>query len=75
MMKKHTRTLKKGALAFSLLDNHHIEEVHYQNIQINQFRGNEVFGSISDIFLRFRKENQAYSLFDYDTGESMLKRA
>jgi cellobiose phosphorylase len=65
MMKKHTRTLKKGALAFSLLDNHHIEEVHYHNIQINQFRGNEIFGSISDIFLRFRKENQAYSLFDY----------
>ena len=65
MMNKHTRMLKKGALTFSLLDNHHIEEVNFQNLQINQFRGNEIFGSVSDIFLRFRKENLAYSFFDY----------
>lgn len=59
--------LTKGELTFLIGTNHRPELINYRYFQITQFRGNDLFGSIFDIYLRDRKNNEAYSLFEYAT--------
>lgn len=64
MEEKHKIILKKDGLTFSLLDNNYTEQILFNDLQINAYRGNHLFGSVSNIYLRFRDEDLAFSLIE-----------
>ncbi len=54
-----TAEIKENGIVFHLLESGDIQSINKDNIQLNQYRGNYIDGTVSNIYLRI-KENEQY---------------
>ncbi|QVK18409.1 cellobiose phosphorylase [Mycoplasmatota bacterium] len=53
-----TIEVKKDGITFRLLESGDILSINKDNIQLNQYRGNYIDGTVTNIYLRVKKNNQ-----------------